>query len=43
MRNRKCKTAVIWIPITIISLMGVGTAGYLAAKKHRGKHFSTKR
>lgn len=43
MRNRKSKTAVIWIPVAVLSLLGVGTAGYLTVKKHRGKHFSTKR
>lgn len=43
MRKQKNKTAVIWIPVLILALMGVGTAGYLAAKNHRGKHLSTKR
>lgn len=42
MRNRKCKTAVIWIHIAILSLMGVGTAGYLASKKKKAKHLSKK-
>lgn len=42
MRKQKNKTAVIWIPVSILALMGVGTAGYLASKKKKAKHLSKK-
>lgn len=42
MRNRKSKAAVVWIPVSILALMGVGTAGYLASKKKKAKHLSKK-
>ena len=42
MRNRKSKAAGVWIPVSILALMGVGTAGYLASKKKKAKHLSKK-
>lgn len=42
MRNRKSKAAVVWIPVAVLSLLGVGTAGYLASKKKKAKHLSKK-